>query len=323
MSGKHKISDEKMIEKLKDQRNLSNRQIAIEFGITPSGDFSKRCGELRKNNGILEPVRQKSAGRPKPQITTIKPSIEQHKLVEANKKIPLKEKPTDLPLKIEKPFTFEPKDPVIHAIEGLCTVRSVGKDRMVLVRNANMRAITITHDDFLRDPNIVRKNGEKPQVKTVSATELHIGKSVEDLFKSDDQNIQEVSSNQELVNETCEDDMPSQYEAEAIAAIESAPNNIEPIHIDLEMDSISDPIEPITIIFEQEDYHDPEWFDKPIPRKGTVERVIWDKAYKEIEEIQTLRATFLSALNRGQPLPNTYVDKYNRYVSKYGQEVGT
>lgn len=94
----------------------------------------------------------------------------------------------------------------------------------------------------------------------------------------------------------------------------------EPIHLDLEMDSISDPVESFGSA--PDDYTDPEWFDKPIPRKGTVERAIWDKAYKEIEEIRTLRSTILSALNCGERLPNTEVGLYNKYVSKYQQEVG-
>jgi hypothetical protein len=109
--------------------------------------------------------------------------------------------------------------------------------------------------------------------------------------------------------------------AKEAATIDSVSADAGPIHIDLEMDDSTDPVN-LTAATDPDDYPDPEWFDKPIPRKGTVERVIWDKAYAEIGEIQKLRAILQTALNSGERLPTTYVDKYNRYVSKYIGEVG-
>lgn len=56
---KSKVSDEQIIEKLQDPIFTSYRQIAIDLGITPSGDFNNRCRQLSKKNGLPEKEQKK------------------------------------------------------------------------------------------------------------------------------------------------------------------------------------------------------------------------------------------------------------------------
>lgn len=64
-----------------------------------------------------------------------------------------------------KPFPFEPKDDVIYGGQ-LHRVRSVGQNRMILCRNADMKAVTIMLEDYQAGRAQVKKVGEKPPIKT-------------------------------------------------------------------------------------------------------------------------------------------------------------
>ena len=52
MTRNYKVSDEQILELI--VKGLNNRQIALEYGLVPSGNFNNRCRELRKNNGVPE-----------------------------------------------------------------------------------------------------------------------------------------------------------------------------------------------------------------------------------------------------------------------------
>ena len=67
---KSKASDEQIIEKMMKLKNPSDRQIAIACGVTPSGSFSNRLREIRRNNKIPEPDRTRK-GRPPAKDTDI------------------------------------------------------------------------------------------------------------------------------------------------------------------------------------------------------------------------------------------------------------
>lgn len=93
----------------------------------------------------------------------------------------------------------------------------------------------------------------------------------------------------------------------------------ESIKLDLEMENSADPVSPFTR--EPEGYIDPEWFNT-LPRKGTVEYRIWQKAIQGIKDINAARDEIKKALEVGDRLPASYVERYNRIASKYSGEAG-
>jgi len=331
---KSNVSDEQIIEKIIELGNPSDRQIAMALGITPNGKFSQQLRQIRKNNNIPEPER-KITGRPAKKGS----EIQKEKPEKPIKKDPPKE------AKINTPFPFEPQQQVIHAVEGLCTVRNIGESRMILTRNANLKTITVFLEDIQKDPKIVRKmkedkptgmfervtrNRKRPDEEAEPAApetdfldlpeppeldESEPEKTIFEKVAKESKRKPGMTINPEF------DDLFKPIDkitTDASENIIASANKMEPLHIDLEMEDSADPVHP----FEDVDYTDTEWFDKPIPRKGTVERAIWDKAYQEIAEIQTLRASIQTALSKGGRLPTVDIERYNKFVSKYSEEVG-
>lgn len=131
---KSKIADEEIRKYISEGKN--NAQIAKALG-TSQPNINTRCNKLRKEYGNLLPD-------PEP---------------EAKKAVSVEQLPPE-PAETIKPFPFEPKEPVIFAGQHH-TVRSVGETRMVLVRNANMQAVTIMLEDYNAGRAQVRKVDEK------------------------------------------------------------------------------------------------------------------------------------------------------------------
>jgi hypothetical protein len=188
-----------------------------------------------------------------PIVTDIGDSVEYYKAVETalEKQIPKEPAPPPEHTGTAKPFPFEPKDDVIYGGQ-LHRVRDVGKARMILCRNADLKGATIMLDDYNAGRADVRKVGEKPPIKTAGEDimlkrrrqdeEPEGVKAPETIFervtarKADRKPATVNQGFEELfkpINQVVE-------EAEVAATIESAPNNVEPIHIDLEMDDIGD-----------------------------------------------------------------------------------
>ncbi len=71
MAGNYKVSDEQIIELI--EKGLNNRQIALELGLKPAGNFNNRCREIRK--GCDPGSIGKRRGRPttKPETPTAGP----------------------------------------------------------------------------------------------------------------------------------------------------------------------------------------------------------------------------------------------------------
>lgn len=308
MSKKSRVSDEQIIELI--EKGLINSHIARELGVT-LGSISVRCNQLRKKHNSL----------PEPAKKSTKRTIDLDNLPEVEPPPSLKEKASadtipPEPVKLD-PFPFEPKDDVIYGGQ-LHRVRSVGATRMILCRNADLKSVTITLEEWNRNKDMIRAAEEKPQNTYEHITRNRPDEEPEDA-KAPETIFEKVAIRSKAEKKPAQSVENLFQPDPADAAIESAPVDAGPIHIDLEMDDSADLVE---LPRGEQDYVDPEWFDKPIPRKGTVERAIWDKAYQEISEIQTLRATIQTALSRGDRLPAAYVDKYNKYVSKYSGEVG-
>jgi len=159
--GKYKVSDEQIAELALKGR--SNNQIAAELGISVSGTFHNRCNEIRKANGI--PAWSGKMGRhPKEDKPEIKPTKTQ--------------RPNQTPLKVEpfmgvakpaektKPIPFRPNEQAYYK-DRLCTVVMVTAEKITLRRNADMRRITLTIEEYIQNPKILRQIDEKPPLKDI------------------------------------------------------------------------------------------------------------------------------------------------------------
>lgn len=312
MTKKSKVTDEQIVELI--YKGYNNTQIALEFHLKPSGKFSNRCRDIRKS---CAPETVGRHGKPINEVPL--PEVPEEVIIPVEPyPEPIQPKPT-----FNKPFPFVAKEQVRFG-GRLHTVRHVGKDRMTMYENASLRGVTIMLDDYNSGKVEIIGTENRPDIKTIGEDVVlkgRTGEFADGRFKP----INEVVRQVDKIGKSVEDLFKKGIDETLAEVVESAASGDQPLHLDLEMDDMTDPVEPfgpINLNDEEPDYIDAEWFDKPIPRKGTVERAIWDKAYKEIGEIQTLRATLLSALNRGDRLPNTYVDRYNKYVTKYSGEVG-
>jgi hypothetical protein len=220
---KSKIADEEIKKYINEGKG--NAQILKELGVSYA-----RTDAPRKEYGNLLPSRE----QPVEQKTDSAPDA-----------------PPPEHTGTAKPFPFEPKDDVIYGGQ-LHRVRDVGKARMILCRNADLKGATIMLDDYNAGRADVRKVGEKPPIKTAGEDimlkrrrqdeEPEGVKAPETIFervtarKADRKPATVNQGFEELfkpINQVVE-------EAEVAATIESAPNNVEPIHIDLEMDDIGD-----------------------------------------------------------------------------------
>jgi hypothetical protein len=161
--GKYKVSDGQIAELA--LKGLSNNGIAAELGIAVSGTFHNRCNEIRKANGI--PVWLGKMGRhpkeDKPVVAKSEPTkrptplkVEPFKGIEAPK--PIWGKPILFPL--------EPNDQAYYE-DRLCTAVMVTADKITLRRNADMRHITITIEEYIQNPKILRQIDEKPPLKNI------------------------------------------------------------------------------------------------------------------------------------------------------------
>jgi hypothetical protein len=239
---------------------------------------------------------------------------------------PKPEKPVEL---TGTPFPFDRNEQIMY--DGkLHIVNSIGKDRMIIRENATLTPKTLTTDDFERNKSLFKKLKSKSenQYENIARNrpDEEPEKSVETLFKPEPSPDQKTKFEKlvERMREEAVTRKPATINPVFEAAVQDmvAQNEAkkEPIKLDPEMESSVDPVSPFPK--EPEGYIDPEWMCKPIPHKGTLEYRIWQKAYNEIKAYHEAKADVEKALLSGGRLPATVTDKYNRIVSKYGEEAG-
>jgi len=312
---------------LRDPQYTSERQRCFALGVTPSGTVGKKFRELREKHGIPEPERDKRGGR------RIGPADESGALRVDD-------------IRKDDRLMYGKKRLIVLSVddEGLRLRRMDGNEYRLSWRQFKANASQYTKVPA-GDPqgSPVKSYRIEPEKSTPEPTGLKT--KFEQVVERQKEILTSESSVKDLagrksatINQDFEDavcEMEAEHDARKaapkvvdrgdgyseIVRAEPAIPAMAPVHIDLEMEDSADPVK-LTVKSDPEDYTDPEWFERPIPRKGTVERAIWDKAYKEISEIQTLRSSIRTALDRGDRLPASEVDRYNKYVSKYGEEAG-
>lgn len=133
------VTDEQILEVLRDPQYTSEKQRAEALGITPNSGTNNRFRAIREQYGIPEPEPPKKPGRPK-KVQAEPPSAE----------------PTTTP------FPFKPGEQILYA-GRLHTVNSVSRSNMVIRENASLTAKTITADDYERNEDLFKTLEKKPQ----------------------------------------------------------------------------------------------------------------------------------------------------------------
>jgi hypothetical protein len=206
--GKQKIPDSELLEKLRDNQHISYYATAEIVGLRYNTDFINRCHKLERLYKIPAKISTKY-GKSKPE-----PKPEAAEIIKSSVAITR--------------FPFRPNEQVYY--EGrLCTVVKVTEEKILLSRNADKKFITLTMEEYLKNPNILRQIDEKPPIKTT-------GEAI----------------------------VLKQTGKEYIKAVAETAKNFEPF--DLEMGDNTDKVKDFGPLFEPVDYIDPEW-GKPTLRE--------------------------------------------------------
>jgi hypothetical protein len=236
---KSKIADEEIKKYINEGKG--NAQILKELGVSYA-----RTDAPRKEYGNLLPSRE----QPVEQKTDSAPDA-----------------PPPEHTGTAKPFPFEPKDDVIYGGQ-LHRVRDVGKARMILCRNADLKGVTIMLDDYNAGRADVRKVGEKPPIKT-AGEDIMLKRRRQDEepegVKAPETIFERVTARKADrkpdAEKTVEDLFARNEQAscgmsEAVADAYGLPAQpMDLAHIDLEMDDMTEPMGP----FKDIDYTDSEW----------------------------------------------------------------
>jgi hypothetical protein len=166
--GKTKIPDSQLVEKLRDKQYTSYYAVAKAVGLNCNTDFINRCHRLEELYGI--PVRIPSRqGRPvkntKPMTSrklTDKPPLTLKEWEELNAKIMASDSPEPKIIG----FPFGPGEQVYYEYR-LCTVERVFKDKIILRRNSDLKLVTLTMEEYLKNPEILRRIDKKPPIKSI------------------------------------------------------------------------------------------------------------------------------------------------------------
>jgi len=310
MVKKLRVTDEAIRELLEKDFNMKGSHIAKELGIQVCGQFYDRVSRIR-NEMQAEP-----------------------------KKDPIPEVKQPESTGIIKAFPFDPKDDVIFGGQ-LHRVSTVDKTRMVMYRNSDLKSVTILWEDYKTGNIEIRKTDEKKPMNIKTSGTRFDGlpdackKKIADKLKSDAKQFEgerateienaadeilmpqkdmdrlseayaKVKSDRKpaTINpdfEAAVQDMIAMNEAKEEAIINSAPNDVNPISLDLD----------------EPDYIDPEWgvieFQK-MPKKGIVELAIWEQAYAKIEKYHSLQETLKEKINTGQSLPVVLLNEYEELI---------
>lgn len=228
--GKTKIPDSQLLEKLRDKYK-SYYAIAKAVGLNCNTDFIKRCHRLEELYGIPERIPSR-AGRPPTREKAVRPEKRAEPQKAKWEKTEIRVAPAE-PLKIRpayrtpdtKPFPFRPKEPA-EAYGRRCTVEHVCQDKITLWRNADMKYIGITTEEYTQNPEILRQIDEKPPIKTT-------GEAV--VLKQ----------------------MGKEYIK--IVEVSETANHFEPPKFDLEMGDNTDTTKEFGPLFDDVDYIDEAW----------------------------------------------------------------
>jgi hypothetical protein len=201
--GKQKIPDSELLEKLRDNQHISYYATAEIVGLRYNTDFINRCHKLERLYKIPAKISTKY-GKSKPE-----PKPEAAEIIKSSVAITR--------------FPFRPNEQVYY--EGrLCTVVKVTEEKILLSRNADKKFTTLTMEEYLKNPNILRQIDEKPPIKTT-------GEAI----------------------------VLRQAGKEYIKTVEVAETAKKFEPFDLEMDDTTDKVKEFGPLFEPVDYIDEEW----------------------------------------------------------------
>lgn len=151
--GKSKVTDQQLAEKLLDKQYKTYYAVAKSLGLVPQSSFNTRCHYIEAAYGI-EPRETPTERTGRPKGGERKPK-------------PLKVAPfmgIAEPKKPDKPFPFAVNEQVYYD-NRLCTVVMVG-DKITFRKNADLRHITLTMEEYIKNQDIVRQIEEKPPCTT-------------------------------------------------------------------------------------------------------------------------------------------------------------
>jgi hypothetical protein len=144
--GKQKIPDSELLEKLRDNQHISYYATAEIVGLRYNTDFINRCHKLERLYKIPAKISTKY-GKSKPE-----PKPEAAEIIKSSVAITR--------------FPFRPNEQVYYE-DRLCTAVMVTAEKITLRRNADMRHITITIEEYIQNPKILRQIDEKPPLKNI------------------------------------------------------------------------------------------------------------------------------------------------------------
>jgi len=171
---KPKVPDEQLAEVLRDGRYTSYYAVANAVNITPSENFTERCQRLEKKLGIPHKERRgqrrinidklpEADVEPPESLRKTEPEVPTAKAVpvRAERTVPVNATHTEV-----TPFRFRPKEPV--CFDGYQrVVDAVLPEKIAMRRNCDMRYITLTAEEYIENPGILRQSEEKPRITTV------------------------------------------------------------------------------------------------------------------------------------------------------------
>lgn len=162
--GKSKVTDERLKEKLMDKQYKTYYAVAKSLGLVPQSSFNDRCHRIETAYGI-EPreVPPERTGRPKGEERKLKPPKVEPFMGIAEPKKPDKPKPIPKPKLSAFPFAVNEQ---VYYDNCLCTVVMVAAEKVILRKNADLRHVTLTMEEYTQNPNIVRQIEEKPPCTT-------------------------------------------------------------------------------------------------------------------------------------------------------------
>lgn len=235
---KCKIPDSELTEKLRDKQYTSYYAISKAVGLVCNTDLIRRCHRLEELYGIPARIPSRS-GRPIENKPKPEPKPKKPKLVKKPGLVRTPEKKPEVIKITPTGFPFHANDQVRY--DGrLCTVAYVIQDKITLRRNADLKHITLTMEEYTQNPNILRRIEEKQPIKGIG------------------QAIVTRQSGREYIQD--------------VETAETA-KNFEPF--DLEMGDNTDKVKDFGPLFSEEDYIDEEWItNKPIISKPTIREKI-------------------------------------------------
>ena len=169
--GKSKVTDEQLTAALLDKQYKTYYAVAKSLGLVPQSSFNTRCHYIEAAYGI-EPreTPTERTGRPKGSKDSHKRQIANCRPPERIIKSPVTVEPF-IGVPMPKPKPDKPKFPFavneqVYYDNRLCTVVMATAEKIILRKNADLRHTTLTMEEYIKNPNIVRQIEEKPPCTT-------------------------------------------------------------------------------------------------------------------------------------------------------------